>query len=62
MKAYNKKHKRKHTTKVKYKAYEWNVRTGFDTYFLVHKNVSIKVNQSFTVVKLNEVKKVLVNE
>ena len=58
MKAYNKKHKRKHITKVKYKVYDWNIRTGFAIYFLIHKKVSIKVNSSFISVRLNEVKKV----
>ena len=39
MKSYNKKHKRKHTTKVKYKKYSWN-NSGYDRESLQVKRVN----------------------
>lgn len=40
MKAYNKKHKKKHTTKVKHKKYEWNIKSGYDRESLQVKRVN----------------------
>ena len=40
MKSFNKKHKVKHTTKVKFKKYEWSIKTGYQAEQLQVKRVN----------------------